>query len=198
LGRTPTGIRAGEQPHLPHARTLVANRLGMRTRDGAEARVEPSRLDPENHSIRRPDIAREITSCWISLVPSKIVWITLSEFEFSTFRGGVAVTRHFANRRFRLVPPIPGVCRDETRDGPIFGHFDFATSLLRRSHRRDALVNARGGFRSGDLVAICRSDGGSKAAERSVIPSGYRTGAVPEWLAGRVRRYYACGCRANW
>jgi hypothetical protein len=125
-----------------------------------------------------------MTSCWISLVPSKIVWITLSEFEFSNSRGGVAVTRHFANRRFRLVSPIPGACRDETRDGPTFGHFDFATSLLRRSHRRDALVNARGRFRSGDLVAICRSDGGSMAAERSVIPSGitwYRTGAEAEW-----------------
>ena len=33
-----------------------------------------------NYSIRRPDIARAITSCWISLVPSKIVWIKLSAF----------------------------------------------------------------------------------------------------------------------
>jgi hypothetical protein len=32
------------------------------------------------HSIRRPEIAREMTSCWISLVPSKIVWLTLTGF----------------------------------------------------------------------------------------------------------------------
>ncbi len=33
----------------------------------------------QDHSIRRPDIARAITICWISEVPSKIVWFTLSE-----------------------------------------------------------------------------------------------------------------------
>ena len=30
--------------------------------------------------MRRPEIARLMTSCWISLVPSKIVWFKLSEF----------------------------------------------------------------------------------------------------------------------
>jgi hypothetical protein len=29
------------------------------------------------YSMRRPEIARAMTSCWISLVPSKIVWLTL-------------------------------------------------------------------------------------------------------------------------
>ena len=28
--------------------------------------------------MRSPKIARAITNCWISLVPSKIVWIKLS------------------------------------------------------------------------------------------------------------------------
>ena len=32
------------------------------------------------YSIRMPDIARAITSCWISLVPSKIVWISVPGF----------------------------------------------------------------------------------------------------------------------
>ena len=27
------------------------------------------------YSMRRPEIARAITNCWISLVPSKMVWI---------------------------------------------------------------------------------------------------------------------------
>ena len=38
----------------------------------------------EIHSMRRPDIARAITSCWISLVPSKIVWILASRCQRST------------------------------------------------------------------------------------------------------------------
>ena len=33
------------------------------------------------YSTRRPEIARAITSCWISLVPSKIVWIVDSTEE---------------------------------------------------------------------------------------------------------------------
>jgi hypothetical protein len=31
----------------------------------------------EIHSIRRPDMAREMTSCWICSVPSKMSWITV-------------------------------------------------------------------------------------------------------------------------
>jgi hypothetical protein len=30
--------------------------------------------------MRIPEMARAITSCWISLVPSKIVWFTVSKF----------------------------------------------------------------------------------------------------------------------
>ena len=37
-------------------------------------RFAASRL-VEYYSIRRPEIARAMTSCWISDVPSKIVWI---------------------------------------------------------------------------------------------------------------------------
>jgi hypothetical protein len=32
-----------------------------------------------NYSIRRPEIARAMTTCWISDVPSKIVWFRVSE-----------------------------------------------------------------------------------------------------------------------
>jgi hypothetical protein len=35
----------------------------------------PTRPPQRSYSMRRPDIALAITSCWISLVPSKIVWI---------------------------------------------------------------------------------------------------------------------------
>ncbi len=42
-------------------------------RDGAKALVEC-------YSMRIPLMARAITSCWISLVPSKIVWFTVSKF----------------------------------------------------------------------------------------------------------------------
>ena len=34
--------------------------------------------------MRMPEIARAITSCWISLVPSKIVWIFASRCQRST------------------------------------------------------------------------------------------------------------------
>jgi hypothetical protein len=34
----------------------------------------------QNYSIRKPLIARAITSCWISDVPSKIVWLTVPGF----------------------------------------------------------------------------------------------------------------------
>ena len=33
-----------------------------------------------DYSTRIPEMARAITSCWISLVPSKIVWFTVSKF----------------------------------------------------------------------------------------------------------------------
>ena len=36
------------------------------------------------YSMRMPEIARAITSCWISLVPSKIVWILASRCQRST------------------------------------------------------------------------------------------------------------------
>ena len=74
--------------------------MGMRTTDGAEASIEPSRLDGRNHSIRRPDIARVMTSCRISLAPSKIVWITLSDVAILASCARVAVNRTFARDRF--------------------------------------------------------------------------------------------------
>ena len=39
-----------------------------------------SATDVEGYSTRMPDIARAMTSCWISLVPSKIVWILAQGF----------------------------------------------------------------------------------------------------------------------
>ena len=48
--------------------------------------------------MRRPEIAREITSCWISLVPSKIVWLTLTGFVSAAQCCPVSLTWAFANR----------------------------------------------------------------------------------------------------
>ena len=82
--------------------------------DGAEARVEPSRLDGEDHSIRRPDIAREMTSCWISLVPSKIVWITFIRILGAAACCGVPLTRGSGKRLSVTccsVHPRPGMAR---------------------------------------------------------------------------------------
>ena len=108
--RRPDGRRA-PAPAPPNVRTLLADGrrrcnatpgvsrcLGMRTRDGAAARIEPDRPRARNHSIRRPDIAREMTSCWISLVPSKIVWLTLTGFVSADQCCHVPLTWAFANR----------------------------------------------------------------------------------------------------
>ena len=96
---------------------------------------------PPIYSIRRPDIARAITSCWISLVPSKIVWLTVLGFPGVTSCGAV--------RRDQVI-------RESTDSGschrfhpflgrklgirPISAHFDFATSLPAGVESRDALV----------------------------------------------------------
>ena len=55
------------------------------------------------YSMRRPEIARAITSCWISLVPSKMVWIRLLNLTDATSCRAVHVTWCYANGRFRLV-----------------------------------------------------------------------------------------------
>jgi len=52
----------------------------------------------ESYSIRRPEIARLMTNCWISLVPSKIVWLTLTGFVSDVQCCHVALTRASANR----------------------------------------------------------------------------------------------------
>jgi hypothetical protein len=44
------------------------------------------------YSIRIPLIALAMTSCWISLVPSKIVWLSVSGFPGVTPCCGVLVT----------------------------------------------------------------------------------------------------------
>jgi hypothetical protein len=69
-----------EMPEL--ARTLVA---------GAKPLVR-------SYSIRRPEIARAITICWISLVPSKIVWLTFTGFASDAQCGHVPLNRAFAIR----------------------------------------------------------------------------------------------------
>ena len=84
------------------------------------------------YSIRIPEIARAITSCWISEVPSKIVWLTVPGFPGVALCSAVGGTWCFASCRFRLVSTFPPVSGDKTRDRAKSGHFDFATSLVRR------------------------------------------------------------------
>ena len=51
------------------------------------------------YSIRRPEMARAMTNCWISLVPSKIVWFKLSEFSRSVSWCSVPLNRNDASAR---------------------------------------------------------------------------------------------------
>jgi hypothetical protein len=48
------------------------------------------------YGMRRPEIAREMTSCWISLVPSKIVKLTFTGFVNTAQCCHVPLTRGFA------------------------------------------------------------------------------------------------------
>ena len=54
---------------------------------------------PTIYSIRRPEIARLMTSCWISDVPSKIVWFNLSGFSTSILWCAVPPSRNDASAR---------------------------------------------------------------------------------------------------
>ena len=53
------------------------------------------------YSIRRPEMARLMTSCWISDVPSKIVWIMSGVLGGGTAYGLVGLTGCFAARAAR-------------------------------------------------------------------------------------------------
>ena len=89
--------------------------MSIRDEQLTSAATRPS--ESQIYSIRRPEIARAITNCWISEVPSKIVWITVSGFLGVASCRCVRATWSFANHRFRLMSPFPSVSGDETRDG---------------------------------------------------------------------------------
>jgi hypothetical protein len=86
----PVETRSAEnRTRLGHAHPRTRGRVhdsadlvaAVGTRSGGN-RARP-RVCP-GHSIRMPEIARLMTSCWISLVPSKIVWIFASRCQRST------------------------------------------------------------------------------------------------------------------
>ena len=52
----------------------------MSIRDEQQTSEATGPSESQIYSMRRPEIARAITSCWISEVPSKIVWITVPGF----------------------------------------------------------------------------------------------------------------------
>ena len=85
----------GLNQHARHEIALPADRLvdecvgrtetGLSSSFRADRRSgNPNGAVLQSYSIRRPDIALAITSCWISLVPSKIVWILASRCQRST------------------------------------------------------------------------------------------------------------------
>ena len=61
--------------------------------------ARPSKLDL---LMRKPEIARLMTSCWISLVPSKIVWLKLSKFAASISCCSVPPSRPHSKGRVSL------------------------------------------------------------------------------------------------
>ena len=66
----------------------------------------------ENYSILKPDMALAMTSCWISDVPSKIVWLISDR----PVRFGQGCDVRFLVHLVRPVVVIPTSCRDESRD----------------------------------------------------------------------------------
>jgi hypothetical protein len=66
-----------------------------------DERPAPDKTKPTTtqiYSIHRPDIALAMSSCWISLVPSKIVWL----FESATMRHSHATGGSTAGVRVRV------------------------------------------------------------------------------------------------
>jgi hypothetical protein len=92
-----TRVRAREDTDLPHTGALltyrlydrdeaprVSQRLGLIARDDRCQRESQLSHPGKNYSMRMPEMDRAITSCWISLVPSKMVWILASRCQRST------------------------------------------------------------------------------------------------------------------
>ena len=76
--------------------------------------AESQEANQQGYSILSPDMAREMTSCWISDVPSKIVWLISDRPVRFEQRRDV----RFRVRRIRPVVVGPTSCRDEV--GMIF------------------------------------------------------------------------------
>ena len=66
-------VRAGEVPHDGRAPLRGSTERIAFLISGTE-------IGERIYSTRRPEIARAMTSCWISEVPSKIVWLTVPGF----------------------------------------------------------------------------------------------------------------------
>jgi hypothetical protein len=75
--------RSGEESRIP---AVSAHQFALEGWLGIVIELAVGARHPSTgiYSIRRPEIARAITSCWISLVPSKIVWFTFSDFLVSS------------------------------------------------------------------------------------------------------------------
>lgn len=99
------------EPRYGHRSNLVATLGSVATMCDSRDGSTDDQTD-ENYSILRPDMARAITSCWISDVPSKIVWVSPGR------PGRAAQCRdlRFCVRPVRAEVVGPGSSRDETRD----------------------------------------------------------------------------------
>jgi hypothetical protein len=94
-GRVGVAQAAGDGSHLVPADGDGGHPMAevVQAPASLQAHQDQIELEAQLRSIRRPEMARAITSCWISLVPSKIVWIRLS--------GSAGVVRCFAVRSSR-------------------------------------------------------------------------------------------------
>ena len=97
--------------------------------------AESQEANQQDYSILRPDMARAMTSCWISLVPSKIVWLIPCRPDRSVQGCHLRFPVH-------LVRPVgvgPTSCRDESRDDL---RNDLRTRTVRASSHRVPLRRA--------------------------------------------------------
>ena len=97
--------RSHPRPGLGLVRSSTESVLRLHAR--RVVRVPAITRSSQIYSIRRPEIARAMTSCWISDVPSKIVWIRLSGSASGEGCSAVPSTSDFVLGACWPMLPIP-------------------------------------------------------------------------------------------
>ena len=165
---------------------------GASDRDQAPRTCEP-RLTPRpartNYSIRRPDIARAMTSCWISEVPSKIVWIKLSAFSGAVPYRTVPLTRQATRAQVWSVWCRLRPCHSEAGRSGRPGQPVVATDPRVRLHVAPDRTLGRPTLKIGPRVGF-----GSRLSRHC---NRREHGSAPESVCGRfmLSLGHGCGCR---